>query len=144
MGLTSSLPQRPPSPADVGGSLPDPWRLLFPPRSSGYATTCLGGQLPAHSPSFPGPLPSCALSQCTGLRSRAPVCSFCVQLQDNLPPSRSTPHSHPITPHSSSLSHSHPTSCPFRLLSTHFLAPLELDDPNARPSAELVLNIFVC
>ena len=76
MGLTSSLPQRPPSPADVGGSLPDPWRLLFPPRSSGYATTCLGGQLPAHSPSFPGPLPSCALSQCTGLRSRAPVCSF--------------------------------------------------------------------
>lgn len=139
MGLTSSHFSRSPHLADVGGSLPDPWRLLFPPRPSGYSTTCLGGQLPAHSPSFPGPVPSCALSHCTGLRSRAPVCGFRTTFHLQGPPL-----THTITPHPPSLAYSHPTSCSFGLLSTHFLAPLELDDLNARPSAELVLNFFVC
>lgn len=129
---------RSPHPADVGGLTARPMETTFPSRPSGYSATCLGGQLPAHSPSFPGPVPSCALTHCAGLRSR----STCV------PGFRTTFHLQGPPPHSHH--HSPPTFCrllpphflPFRAPLHSFLAPLELDDLNARPSAELSTKLL--
>lgn len=139
-GLTSSHFSRSPHPSRCGGLTAQPMETTFPSKVLWIRHHMPGRPTPSPLPLFSWP---CSIL-CPFPMHRTQIQGTCVRLQDNLPPSRSAPHSHPITPHPSSLAHSHPTSCPFRLLSTHFLAPLELDDPNARPRAELVLSIFVC
>lgn len=91
---------------------------------------------------FPGPSPFCPLdkAQDSGLQGIPALLQG--SHRDSLSPSWSFDPSQPIAPHLAFPVHSHPSSCPFRLLSTDFLARPELEDSNTGPCAELVPNTF--
>lgn len=132
------LLQKPP-PGRCRGLTARPMETTFPSKALWILHHMPGRPTPSPLPLFSWP---CSIL-CPFPLHGTQIQGTCVLLQDNLPPSRSTPHSHHHSPPIFSRLLP-PHFLPFRALSTHFLAPLELDDLNARPSAELVLNIFVC